>query len=201
MDDYNKAKLYDKILFPFLYPIRRRILKLIKTKGYKKILDVCCGTGNQLKILKKHGIVGEGIDLSENMLSVALKGKNSVNCKLEDATGISYPDENFDLVMTTFALHEKEPEIAKKIFREMIRLIKNDGEIIIVDFNISPEVTKFSAAIINYIESRAGDEHYANFCKYKELGGLDYLLQGYNFKKIKRETIFSTGVSIVILTK
>jgi len=200
MDEYDHASFYDKMLFPFLYPIRRQILKIVKQKNYKSILDVCCGTGNQLKILKKQGIYGEGIDLSKNMLSVALKGKSAVKCKLEDAANTSYDDKSFDLVMTTFALHEKDPHIAKTIFQEMIRLTKDAGDIIIVDFNILPTVPKIVAKSIDLIESQAGEMHYANFCKYKDLGGLDYIISENTFSKIAKETIFWGGVSIVILT-
>jgi len=201
MDDYSGANLYDKVLFPFVYPLRRKILKIVKTKKYKSILDVCCGTGNQLKILQKKGFNGVGVDLSEDMLSVALNGKNSVNCKLEDAANISYPDKSFDMVMTTFALHEKEPAVAKKIFDEMLRLVKDGGDIIISDFNVSPDVFKVASKIIDFIESKAGEEHYANFCKYRELGGLNYLLKEYNFKNITKHLLWFSGVLVVVITR
>lgn len=55
------------MLSPFIRPIRQKIIAIIKQHRYGAILDVCCGTGEQLKMLKIHGLEGKGIDLSEAM--------------------------------------------------------------------------------------------------------------------------------------
>jgi demethylmenaquinone methyltransferase/2-methoxy-6-polyprenyl-1,4-benzoquinol methylase len=75
MEEYQQsAKYYDAVLSPFIRTIRRRVLQLIKKYRYRSILDVCCGTGDQLKLLKQHGFEAEGIDLSDAMLEVAGRG-------------------------------------------------------------------------------------------------------------------------------
>ena len=61
-NEYKSAKYYDKFLHLFVWRIRKKILEIVIRNKYKTILDVCCGTGNQLKLLKKHGIVGIGVD-------------------------------------------------------------------------------------------------------------------------------------------
>ena len=136
-DEYKSAKYYDKFLHLFVRRIRKRVLQIVKKNRYEKILDVCCGTGNQLKILKKHGIDGTGIDLSKAMLEIAESGKIKANCFEQDAENINFSNESFDMTMTTFALHEKSNSSAKLILNEMIRLTSKNGHLIIVDFSIN----------------------------------------------------------------
>jgi len=92
------------------------VIALVKQYRYRSILDVCCGTGDQLKLLKEHGFDSEGIDLSEAMLSVAGQGRHNINCIRQDATQMHYEDARFDLVMTVFPTR-KEP-----CFRPQARL-------------------------------------------------------------------------------
>ena len=111
MKEYQyTAKIYDPLLSVFMRPIRRKIIALVKQHKYVSVLDVCCGTGEQLKMLKQHGLEGKGIDLSEAMLAVAQQGEHKADCRLEDATQIGYGDASFGLVTTTFSLHEKKHE-------------------------------------------------------------------------------------------
>lgn len=51
---------------------------LNKFKGPINVLDVGCGTGNHLKILKKHGYKCTGLDISKNMVNIAKK--NNPTC-------------------------------------------------------------------------------------------------------------------------
>jgi len=49
------ANIYDPIFYLALKPIRIAVMdELLKFKE-KIILDLCCGTGNQIKLLSKHG--------------------------------------------------------------------------------------------------------------------------------------------------
>jgi len=94
------AKVYDRLLGPLVKPIRRRVLSLVKKYKYTSILDVCCGTGDQLKLLKSHGFEGEGVDLSDAMLEVSKTGKHRADCIKQDVTRMHYEDDKFDLAMT-----------------------------------------------------------------------------------------------------
>jgi demethylmenaquinone methyltransferase/2-methoxy-6-polyprenyl-1,4-benzoquinol methylase len=115
MEEYQySAKFYDRLLYPFIQSIRIRVIKVVKKYQYKTILDVCCGTGDQLKLLKEHGFDGEGVDISDAMLDIAQNGKVKANCKHQDAAKMHYKDAKFALVMTAFALHEKDHDTARK---------------------------------------------------------------------------------------
>ena len=96
MEEYRYARLYDPLLFPFIRPVRNKVIALVKRYRYRSILDVCCGTGDQLKLLKQHGFGGEGIDLSDAMLRIAGRGRHKADCIRRDATHMHYDDAAFD---------------------------------------------------------------------------------------------------------
>ncbi len=202
MEEYKySAKLYDPILFPFIRPIRDKVIALVKKYHYRSILDVCCGTGDQLKLLKEHGFDGEGIDLSDAMLSVAGQGEHKVNCIRQDATQMHYENAKFDLVMTAFSLHEKNHASARKIVEEMVRVTSEGGDILIVDYELSEKTSALSKMLIYFIEWVAGGEHFRNFKSYIKKGGLPELLSGVTLTEIERHYFGQQGIVLILLRK
>jgi len=193
------AKFYDGILFPFIRPIRNRVISLVKQYCYGSILDVCCGTGDQLKLLKQHGFAGEGIDISDAMLNVAGKGEHKADCIRQDATQMLYKDAKFDLVMTAFALHEKDHDTAQKIVEEMLRVTAEGGDMLIVDYELSEKTSTLSKILIYFIEWLAGGEHYRNFRSYIKKGGLPELLSGITLAEVERHYFARHGIVLLLL--
>jgi len=200
-DEYKSAKYYDKFLHLFVWRIRKKVLQIVKKNKYQDILDVCCGTGNQLKLLKKHGIEGTGIDLSKAMLEIAEAGKLKVNCYEQDAENIKFNDKSFDMTMTTFALHEKSNSSARKILNEMIRLTKRNGHVILIDFSITDQTYYLAKKGISFIESRAGDDHYKYYKEYIASNGLAALLEDSQLKEVKEHYFALNGVVLKVLSK
>lgn len=202
MKEYQySAKFYDPLLFPFIRPIRSKVIALVKKYQYKSILDVCCGTGDQLKLLKQHGFDGEGIDLSDAMLSVAGKGEHKADCNHQDATQMHYGNAKFDLVMTAFSLHEKSHASARKIVEEMVRVASEGGDILIVDYELSEKTSALSKTLIYFIEWLAGGEHYRNFKSYIKKGGLPELLSGITLTEVRRYYFGQQGIVLLLLRK
>ncbi|MBN1410586.1 MAG: class I SAM-dependent methyltransferase [Spirochaetales bacterium] len=195
------AHLYDFLLFPFIHPIRKKLLSIADNYKYLKILDVCCGTGNQLKYLKSKGFDAIGIDLSDKMMSVAAKGAVPVKCFKENAEEMSFEPESFDMTTTTFALHEKTTESALAVLHEMLRVTKKGGHLILIDFNIDQSVPSLSRKACTFIESLAGGEHYENYKNYCNTGGIDSLINQINVKEIERHESDFEAVTIRILEK
>ena len=195
------AKVYDRILFPFIRPVRNRVLSLVKQYRYQSILDVCCGTGDQLKLLKEHGFEGEGIDLSDAMLQVAGKGKYKADCIHQDAEQMHYDNAKFDLVMTAFSLHEKPYASARKIIEEMVRVTSENGNILIVDYELTKKTSLLSKMLIYFIEWVAGGEHYRNFRSYIQKGGLPELLTGIPLIEAERYYFGHHGIVLVLFHK
>lgn len=200
MEEYKyTSKFYDLLLYPFIRTIRNKVIDVVKRHKYNTILDVCCGTGDQIKLLKQHGIDSEGIDISHDMLHVAKTGKIKANCRFENATNTSYDDSQFELVMTSFALHEKDHATARQILKEMMRISNKD--LLIVDYELGEKTSFISKWLIYLIEWIAGREHYRNFKSYINLGGLDGLLNDIKFDTIEKHYFGDGGVVLVLLRK
>jgi len=200
MDEYKStAKFYDALLFVFVRTIRNKVIDIIRQHRYNSILDVCCGTGDQLKLLKKQNIDGEGIDISNDMLKVAKSGYIKANCRYQDAADTDYRDEYFDLVMTAFALHEKNHTTARSIVEEMVRISSKD--ILIVDYELNEKTSIVSKWLIYAIERLAGGEHYSNFRSYILTGGLERLLLNIELIEIEKYYFGNGGIVLLLLRK
>lgn len=196
MSEYTIAPIYDLVLFPFVRTVRRTILDLCEEESYNNILDVCCGTGDQLKLLRKHGFRVHGVDLSEEMLEVSRKGDHAPTCRQEDASAMSFANDEFDLAMATFALHEKKYDVARAILEDMLRVVKPGGHLMLADYRFDAGTSPFARALITFIERLAGGEHYRNFLAYTSRGGLLSLMADLPIRKV-REIPLGLG-SVVI---
>lgn len=114
---------------------------------------------------------------------------------------MSFENNSFDLVMTTFALHDKTTQLALSILTEMIRITKVENHIILVDFNLEGNVPVIARKACTFIESLAGKEHYLNYKNYCKHGGLDYLLKNLNLTEIERAATNMKAVTIRVLKK
>ncbi|GIW62584.1 MAG: hypothetical protein KatS3mg090_0410 [Patescibacteria group bacterium] len=190
------AKLYDYVKF-FLFPLRWKATKFLQKhlpSSAKRILDVATGTGSQAFEIAKLGYEVVGIDLSPEMLKQAEK-KCSPDLKLKflhaDATSLPFSDNSFDSASISFGLHDMPYEIGIAALKEMKRVIKKKGKILIVDY-MEPKkhpVAKISNLIISLYETK----NYHPFIK----RGLDSYLKEVNLR-IKDETNFLGIFQIVI---
>jgi len=107
--------------------------------GDLSVLDVCSGTGRGALPVAASGVAVTGIDLSPEMLAVARKKiakQNIGNVSLHemDATAMTFPDEQFDVAMSSFALHEMKHELMMQVLMEIRRVLKQGGRLYLVEF-------------------------------------------------------------------
>jgi demethylmenaquinone methyltransferase/2-methoxy-6-polyprenyl-1,4-benzoquinol methylase len=175
------APLYDVLLYPFVRNIRRDILKAAVRLQPQKVIDVCCGTGDQLRRLKQYGIDAVGIDLSQDMIAVSQTGNHAPKCFLQDATAMKFKTATFDLAMVSFALHETGWENANAILSEIHRTLIPNGYLLIADYAITNRTGYAARKIIPLIEFMAGRRHFRNFVEYRRCGGLEALIDSSRF--------------------
>ena len=197
-EDYNfSATIYDPVLYLALNPIRLAVMDELSQHKDSSILDLCCGTGNQLKLLSKNGFKNlHCLDLSKEMLRVAKKGGYPIKIYNEDATETNFDDASFDIVLISFAIHEKDRGTQEKLIEETHRLIKESGTILIIDFSFDEKTTKLGKMGIDFIERMAGGEHYLNFKGYIANGGLESLIKEDKFRFVKDVRAAFNGVTI-----
>ncbi len=193
----SSAKMYDSLLYLAINSIRLEVMKELSQHKDSAILDLCCGTGNQLKLLSKNGFKNlHCLDLSKSMLEVAKKGNHSIKIYNKDATETNFDNTSFDIVMLSFAIHEKDRETQEKMIAEAHRILKEDGTILIVDFSFDKKTTKIGKIGIDIIERMAGGEHYLNFKKYIANNGLKSLIEADKFALVKDSRKAFNGVTI-----
>lgn len=126
---------------------RKAVLDTIQSED--KILDLCTGTAtNAIRISQPRPDTKiAGIDISRDMLRVAnekRRKKNVQNVKLYcmDATDMKFKDKSFDKVLLSLVLHELEDELAGKILKEAKRVLKDDGEIVVTEWEPSSSLSR-----------------------------------------------------------
>lgn len=202
MSEYNTiAPFYDWILYPFMRGIRSEVLGIVKNLKPDRILDVCCGTGDQMRLLKQNNFEALGIDLSNAMLEVAGKGKGSVKCLMQDATAMAFRDRSFDLAMVSFALHETEWEKARLILHEINRILNPSGRLLVVDYELNQQSSLIAKAMIHVIEFLAGQRHFRNFRRYNRNGGLEKLIDPHRFIPIEDRYHGQRSIVVRLLRK
>lgn len=129
------APFYDIIAMP-ISKIRDKVVSFANARYGSKILDIATGTGKQAFAFAKKGYDVIGVDLSEAMLKVAIKKNKYKNAKFEiaDATNLRFEDNSFDVSCISAALHDMPLSIREKVLKEMVRVTKPTGKIIIIDY-------------------------------------------------------------------
>ena len=185
MNDYTFiAPLYDALLHPFVASIRREVLKTVLRLRPQMVLDVACGTGDQLRLLTRNRINAVGVDLSEAMLRICRKANPATDCLLQDATAMAFQDGRFSLVMISFALHETGWETAAAILDEIHRVLQPSGHLLVVDYSDFRQTPFYTRQTIRMIEFMAGRRHFRNFRTYRRKGGLDALIKEDRFRSV-----------------
>lgn len=195
-DEYAVTSVwYDRLLNPFLNHIRQTLVDRIRVNRPKNVLDVGCGTGKLLSMLPKN-INAVGIDISDAMLEQA-ESQAAGKCKRGDAANIPYKDNSFDLVISQFALHEKDTNTIHRELLEIRRVLKPSGLFSVTDFDIPKAQTILSTILgrgIKQIEKHAGDEHYANYKVWIERGGLKKIMVNSGWEMVEESSFYKGNI-------
>ena len=105
------------------------------------ILEVGCGTGNELSRLVAAGAEPRrlsGIDLREGAIGEARRGVPEAHLVVGDASRLPYPDGSFDLVYPATALSSMPSRSMRvQVAAEMRRVVRPGG-LIVSDFAWNP---------------------------------------------------------------
>jgi len=141
-NDRQRAEAYDRLEFPGTYYLAYRDLPAIIGRHVRgrKAVDFGCGTGRSTRFLRKLGFEVTGVDISEPMLTRAMKRDPEGDYRLipegnleELAAGA------YDLILSAFTF-DNIPTMEKKVrhFQSLKRLLCNNGRI--VSMVSSPEI-------------------------------------------------------------
>ena len=203
----NYDKINDIISFFMHRYAKYKAIKDLKILPNSKVLDLCSGSGDLGKIIKKLNKTTEiiGVDFSEEMIKSARKKNKNITYELQDATNLSFKDNSFDYIVMGFGLRNIEDE--QKALNEIYRTLKPNGKFLHLDFNNKSYLNKIYDKIIIFI------------LKFfiKEIDAYKYLIESknefynnkeiikifekHNFKKEKSKTILFNMIAYQIMTK
>jgi phosphatidylethanolamine/phosphatidyl-N-methylethanolamine N-methyltransferase len=141
------SPFYDFIFGWTLEQGRRIACRYIQNHRSIKVLEVGVGTGLTLGYYPNNCTIW-GIDISAKMLDRArvradkLSNGNQVILKRMDATHLEFPDNSFDAVLSPYVITTVEDPL--KVCREMLRVCKPGGQIIVVNHTKSHKLIRGS---------------------------------------------------------
>jgi ubiquinone/menaquinone biosynthesis C-methylase UbiE len=120
---------------------REKLLEPARLQPGESVLDVGCGTGTLAIAAKRRvGPSGSvyGVDASPAMIARATKKAKEAGCDVTFETGLAeslpFPSERFDVVLSTVMLHHLPRNAREQGVREMRRVLKPGGRLLVVDF-------------------------------------------------------------------
>jgi demethylmenaquinone methyltransferase/2-methoxy-6-polyprenyl-1,4-benzoquinol methylase len=137
------ANLYDAFFSAATFfqvgELRKKAIQMLELKKGQSIIDFACGTGGLTIMLADE--VGEkgkvvGIDLSQRMLSIAIK-------KSKSYPTISYLRQNFedvqfknafDFAVVGFGAHEVPPKPRHNLYQQTYKALKKHGKLLVFDY-------------------------------------------------------------------
>jgi ubiquinone/menaquinone biosynthesis C-methylase UbiE len=199
------AKGYDAVVDPFNRAIWQIVVTMRPAGPGDQVLDVGCGTGTALVAYQRAGYVASGIDLSAAMLARArARLSDSADLRIGDATDLPYEDDSFDLVTAAFVIHELPAPVRADVLAEMVRVTRSGGRTMVIDHGAPPFrglKGMLGGASSTLFEFIAGREHFRNFRRYRETGGVPGVAEHAGLA-VAEEKILSGGtIGIYVLAR
>jgi ubiquinone/menaquinone biosynthesis C-methylase UbiE len=187
------AYAYDAVTLPFR-SLRREVVDAARLSPGATVLDVATGTGAQALAFADSACKVVGIDLSDAMLRMARRKNPPPNVSFQkgDAANLPFENGSFDAACVSFALHEMPSSVGERVLREMARVTRPGGTIIVVDYGL-PELRPARSIVFRAVKLYEGD-HYAKFMR----ADLDALLRAAGIEPAEHRTALRGLARIVV---
>lgn len=119
----TRSLLYSKISFDF----------------NKKLLDLGCGFGIDCEFFHNKGLKVYGVDISKNLIDIAKINNSKIKYFVKNIISTTFKENYFDIVYSRYAIQYVKNK--NKIFKEVFRLLKDNGQFIF----LVPLIAKFNS--------------------------------------------------------
>jgi demethylmenaquinone methyltransferase/2-methoxy-6-polyprenyl-1,4-benzoquinol methylase len=189
---------------------RRRAISLLCPRRGERILDLCCGTGDLTREIKRQQPFCEvvGADFSLGMLQIAAT-KSIPNLVNADALHLPFSDESFEGVSVAYGVRNFED--TKRGLEEIYRALKPNGRLMVLEFMraTSPIVQKgfgaFKVVLAPLARQISGHGSAYNYLP-QSIGGFytrrefEELLKEVGFQNV-RSFDYSLGISTAFIAQ
>lgn len=189
------APVYDLLDAVYEHSWKRRLRQQVFAHARGKILDVGVGTGCNMAFYPKNGDV-IGIDASRAMLERAAEravgGGRQVRLLEMNLLDLGFADQTFDTVVATFVFLCLPEELQLPGLRALHRVIKPDGQLLILDYRLSerPGVRLAMRCIGPWLKWAFGGSYDSRTAHYVEAAG---------FEVVGQRSFMLDSVSLLIL--
>jgi ubiquinone/menaquinone biosynthesis C-methylase UbiE len=128
----HKAWLIDRIL-----------VKSGRNPAKMSLLDVGCGVGKIHGTLKGLMQKVSGVDISAESIRIAKEDHVQCDYKTYDGQHLPYADGSFDMAMAICVFHHIPPAQWQQVAAEMLRVVKTNGLVLIIEHNPFNPVTRY----------------------------------------------------------
>lgn len=161
---------------------KQKIIETAQVKDGDVVLDVGCGIGTLIKGLKQKAanVKAYGIDISPQMIEECKKRYLDINFAVSSGEQLNFEDNSVDLVTICCVLHHLHNP--HNFFKEIYRILKPNGVLIINDINLPVVIRQ----LFNWIFSplyNAGDNKIFSHRKLKKLTQKHGFEIAYTYKK------------------
>ncbi len=137
-----------------------RLVQAVHPRAGARVLDVACGPGYVALAFAQAGCEVVGIDLTAAPLAIAEQkrrelGLSNVRFQVGDAEQLPFAEQEFDIVVSRFALHHCED--AQRVLAEMARACREQGSVVVEDLVTSEYPAR--AAYQNHFEQLRDPSH------------------------------------------
>ena len=168
---------------------RQAALDLVDLEPGMQILDVGCGTGSLAIAAKQrigNGGMVVGIDPSSNMVNLAQGKAEKERVEAAFQVGvienIDFPEDQFDLVMSSLMMHHLPEELKMDGLQEVYRVLKPNGILLIIE--LDPGTLSLASLIHGHSSQLSA-----------ELENLRHHLESINFDSVESGNLKFKGFS------
>jgi phosphatidylethanolamine/phosphatidyl-N-methylethanolamine N-methyltransferase len=189
------APLYDLLDGIYEHSWKRHLRAELFRHAKGHILDVGVGTGCNIPFYPEGSNV-VGIDMSERMLERARDRARDLGQPMTlrsmNLLSLDFPDASFDTVTVTFVLLCLPDELQEPALRELRRVTKPDGQILVLDYQLSskPGLRLWMRCLSPWLKWAFAARFDATTERYVEEAGLIIS---------RKQTFMGDGVSMLVL--
>jgi cyclopropane fatty-acyl-phospholipid synthase-like methyltransferase len=180
----STRSVHGDISFQAFENYTQMIMRSVQLQPGSKVLDIGCGTGQMLEILKEHGFLVYGFDFASQKVKQAISRNPCIPIWKQ-----SFLDtirlESYDLIMSFSVIQYCLPKDIRQLFRNCVSAINRTGKIV-----------HFSIPVIEKIEQANGVYFQASSLK-----EMSRIKQSILYANINSQSTFEDGTFFHSLSK
>ena len=196
-----RGLIYDLLIEWAVRRIKLSVARRISQNDLSPVLDLCCGTGKQCRLIGDNGQKVIGLDIDSKMIEYAASKYPRLPFVCADASRLPFREKSLRGIVISYALHEKTPQMRSRMLAEAEKLLAAGGSIILVDYEIPWNgLSRLGNFFTWIIERLAGGEHYKNRNQFLKQGGLEGFIKQNRLVIVKKRPI-ALGTSSLTIAK